>query len=103
MLTQVTCSEPGQELATPSHQMRRFLSTSACCESYVAGHLSRQKDKQLISLLDSVLTTLKGVGVVEKPGLTEGRVKTNWLSPLGQLLESMRHTDIYRQRKSEGL
>jgi hypothetical protein len=48
--------------------MDRFLNTPAHEESYVAGHPSRQnlKEKNLIALLDSVLTTLHGQGNVSK-------------------------------------
>jgi hypothetical protein len=63
MLTYFSYLESGKELAAPSYQMRQFLDTTAHCQSFIAGHPSRQKDKQLISVLDSVLTTLQGVGV----------------------------------------
>jgi hypothetical protein len=64
MLTYFCTQESNKDSAMPSYQMRQFLGTPVHCESFIAGHPSRQKDKQLISMLDSVLTTLQGVGVV---------------------------------------
>jgi hypothetical protein len=54
--------------------MRQFLGTPVHCESFIVGHPSRQKDKQLISVLDSVLTTLQVVGVGKSESLDTNHV-----------------------------